>query len=75
MLPGDGLRLSVRNLLAGTVSTIRVGAVNTEVQVLLAGGQTMVATASRDAVQRLGLAEAAPVRVVFAESSVILGVV
>lgn len=75
VLAGDAPRLSVRNLLAGRVSAIRVGAVNTEVQVLLAGGQTMVAMPSRDAVQRLGLAEADAVSVVFQESSVILGVV
>lgn len=75
VLAGDAPRLSVRNLLAGRVSAIRVGAVNTEVQVLLTGGQTMVAMPSRDAVQRLGLAEADAVGVVFQESSVILGVV
>jgi molybdate transport system regulatory protein len=74
-LAGDAPRLSVRNVLAGRVSAVRVGAVNTEVQVLLGGGQTMVAMPSRDAAQRLALAEGTAVSVIFQESSVILGVV
>ena len=74
--PGEaGLRLSAGNDLAGRVAALVVGAVHTEVQVLLAGGQTMVAMPSREAVERLGLEPGDPVRVIFAESSVILGVV
>ena len=48
---------------------------NTEVQARLAGGQTMVAMLSRDSAQRLALRVGAPVRLLFQESSVILGVV
>jgi molybdate transport system regulatory protein len=69
------LSLSVRNALRGSVAQIRAGALNTEVQAQLAGGQTMVAMLSADSVKRLALRVGAPVRLLFQESSVILGVV
>jgi molybdate transport system regulatory protein len=76
---GDGasgsLSVSVRNVLRGVVTAIHAGTVNTEVQARLAGGQTMVAMLSRDSAQRLALQVGAPVRLLFPESSVILGVV
>ena len=71
----SALTLSVRNALRGTVTRIQTGAVNTEVQARLAGGQTMVAMLSDDSVQRLALRAGMPVRLLFQESSVILGVV
>ena len=71
----SALNLSVRNALRGTVTRIQTGAVNTEVQARLAGGQTMVAMLSDDSVQRLALRAGMPVRLLFQESSVILGVV
>ena len=71
----SALTLSVRNALRGTVTRIQTGAVNTEVQARLAGGQTMVAMLSDDSVQRLALRVGMPVRLLFQESSVILGVV
>lgn len=70
-----GLRLSVRNALRGTVVRLAVGAVNTEVQAQLAGGQAMVAMLSAASAQRLALRTGAPVLLMFQESSVILGVV
>jgi len=74
-LDGGPLQLSVRNALAGRVTALQVGAVNTEVQARLAGGQTMVAMLSRDSALRLGLHDGLAVRLLFQESSVILGVV
>ena len=71
----SALSLSVRNALRGTITALHAGAVNTEVQARLAGGQTMVAMVSRDSAQRLALRVAAPVWLLFQESSVILGVV
>ncbi len=73
--PDAGLRLSVGNGLAGRVSALQVGAVNTEVQVALAGGQTVVAMLSRDSAERLNLAVGMLVQAAFLESSVVLGVV
>ncbi len=75
VLPDKALRLSVGNALAGRVSALQVGAVNTEVQVALTGGQTVVAMLSRDSAERLKLAVGAPVQAAFLESSVVLGVV
>ena len=72
---GEAATLSVRNDLAGRITEIDTGAVNSEVQALLAGGQTMVAMVSRDSVQRLALRAGEPVRLLFQEASVILGVV
>ena len=69
------LRLSVGNALRGTVSRLEVGAVSTEVQALLAGGQTMVAMLSAASAERLGLRTGLAVRLLFQESSVIVGVV
>lgn len=73
--PSVSLSVSVRNALRGTVTAVHAGAVNTEVQARLAGGQTMVAMVSRDSAQRLALRVGVPVRLLFQESSVILGVV
>ena len=70
-----GSALSVRNDLRGTVTRVQAGAVNTEVQARLAGGQTMAAMLSAASALRLGLKAGAPVRLMFQESSVILGVV
>ncbi len=67
--------LSVRNALPGIVTRIEPGAVNAELQARLAGGQTMVAMLSDASVGRLGLRVDMPVRLLFQESSVILGVV
>lgn len=71
---GEGLRLSVRNTLAATVTQVLRGAVNSEVQARLQGGQTMVAMVSLGSMQRLRLRIGTPVWLLFQESSVILGV-
>jgi molybdate transport system regulatory protein len=69
------LRLSVGNVLRATVSRVHAGAVSTEVQALLAGGQTMCAMVSSASAERLGLRTGLAVRLLFQESSVIVGVV
>lgn len=74
-LPDSPMRLSVRNSLQGQVSAIHTGSVNTEVQVRLKGGQTMVAMVSRDSADKLKLAQGLDVLVLFQETSVIIGVV
>ena len=72
---GNALALSVSNALRGSVTKLRIGPVNTEVQARLAGGQTMVAMVSGDSAQRLALRAGSAVRLLFQESSVIVGVV
>ncbi len=74
-LESPGALISVRNALAGQVTKVDEGAVNTEVQARLAGGQTMVAMVSRDSVARLALRAGVVVQLLFQEASVILGVV
>lgn len=75
VLTEPALRLSAGNALTGQVSALQVGAVHTEVQVALAGGQTVVAMLSRDSAERLTLTIGATVQAAFLESSVVLGVV
>ena len=70
----DGARLSARNQLAGTVSRITAGAVNSEVVIELSGGGSVAAIVTRDSVKALGLARGRAATAVFKASSVIVGV-
>lgn len=71
---GEGeLKLSARNQLAGTVSRLLTGAVNSEVTIALPGGGTMAATVTRDSELTLALAEGMPATALFKASSVIVG--
>ncbi|AKP89408.1 molybdenum-dependent transcriptional regulator [Achromobacter xylosoxidans] len=72
--PGAGLRLSARNQLAGTITAVRTGAVNSEILIGLEGGATLAAIVTNDSAQDLGLGEGAPAVAIFKASSVILGV-
>lgn len=63
---------SAENQLDGVVRCVDRGAVNSEVVLELAGGQTLVAIVTLDAIERLGLARGVPARALFAASSVIL---
>jgi molybdate transport system regulatory protein len=70
----DGLKLSARNRLRGTVSRLTRGAVNSEVIVALAGGNTVCAIVTNDSVDEMELAEGKAVSAIFKASSVILAV-
>lgn len=74
-LPSTRISPSMRNGLPGTVVALHSGELNTEVQVRLKGGQTMVSLVSPDGAKQLGLREGSEVLALFSESSVILGVV
>lgn len=74
MTAGEGARLSARNQLAGTVTRVMRGAVNSEVVLDLHGGGTVAATITNDSVAALELVEGAPAVALFKASSVILGV-
>lgn len=63
---------SAANQLAGTVRSVKGGAVNAEVSVSLPGGQTLVAIVSRNSVRELGLRSGRPAVALFNASSVIL---
>jgi len=71
---GEPLKLSARNQLRGTVQTVKQGAVNAEVSLLLAGGAVMTAVVTNESVATLGLQEGANAVAAFKASSVILGV-
>ena len=49
------MKLSARNLLKSKVSKITMGAVNAEVEIELAGGQTIVSIITVNSVKRLDL--------------------
>ncbi|MFC0711994.1 TOBE domain-containing protein [Azorhizophilus paspali] len=49
------MRVSARNVLEGTVSTLKEGAVNAEVDVTLDGGDTLVAVVTLESARSLGL--------------------
>lgn len=49
------LKTSAQNQFVGTISSVRTGAVNDEVELTLAGGARIVATVPRDSTQALGL--------------------
>ena len=51
------LKTSARNRLLGTVIGITPGAVNDEIRLRIAGGQTLTATITRESTQELGLAD------------------
>lgn len=70
----QGLRLSARNCLQGTVAKVLPGAVNTEVVIELAGGTSVAAIVTKESADHLGLAVGKPATAIFKASSVILGV-
>ena len=74
-LPGAGaMKLSARNQLVGTISRVVPGAVNTEVVIALAGGNSMAAVVTNTSAKSMRLEEGKPVIAIFDASSVILAV-
>ncbi|OWY30536.1 TOBE domain-containing protein [Herbaspirillum robiniae] len=72
--PNAGVKLSTRNRLEGSVKAIKPGAVNTEVEVSLKGGETLAAIITQESANSMGLAEGKPVVAFFKASHVIVGV-
>ncbi len=66
-------RFSARNQLAGSITRLQVGAVNSEVSIELPGGGTIAAIVTRDSGDTLGLAVGGAVSAIFKASSVIIG--
>ncbi len=67
-------RFSARNELKGTVSGFTKGAVNCQVKITLAGGSTMSAMVTNEAVADMGLKEGSPVVALIKASHVLVGV-
>ncbi|WP_341674813.1 TOBE domain-containing protein [Niveibacterium sp. SC-1] len=68
------IRFSARNQLAGTVSALTKGAVNSDVKIKLAGGTEVHAVITNDAVSELALAVGKPASALIKASHVVLGV-
>lgn len=69
-----GYRLSARNQLQGTITQVKHGAVNAEVDIELTGGERVAATVTNDSVEALGLRKGEPATAVFKAGAVILAV-
>lgn len=69
-----GYKLSARNQLTGTVTHIKPGAVNSEIDVELKGGEKIAATITNDSVETLGLAKGQTATVAFKAGAVLLAV-
>jgi molybdate transport system regulatory protein len=74
MTEGEGARFSARNQLAGTISRLVPGAVNTEVVLDLTGGGSIAAIITNESARSLELAEGGTATAMFKASSVIVGV-
>ena len=69
-----GYKLSARNQLKGTVSQVKLGAVNSEVDITLSGGEQVITTVTNDSVEALSLHEGQSATAVFKAGAVILAV-
>ena len=74
MTDDEGIRLSARNCLRGTVKAVEIGAVNADVTLVLPSGVEISAIVTREAVNELGLKPGVAATAVIKASSVILAV-
>lgn len=70
----DGAKLSARNVLAGKVVSSHDGAVNSEVEIQLAGGMTVIASITLESLHALGLQQGDKVSAIVKASNVMIGV-
>ena len=69
-----GYKVSARNQLPGTITQVKPGAVNTEVDIELKGGEQVTATVTNDSVDTLGLRKGQSATAIFKAGAVILAV-
>jgi molybdate transport system regulatory protein len=67
------MRISARNILAGSVTKVTTGAVNSEVDLTLTGGDKVVAVITNESVAHLGLTEGKKAYAILKSSWVIVG--
>jgi molybdate transport system regulatory protein len=70
----ESAKLSARNVLAGEVARLEQGAVNSEVEIKLAGGTAVVASITKASVRALDLQQGDKVSAIIKASNVLLGV-
>jgi molybdopterin-binding protein len=66
------MKISARNVLKGTVKSVRVGTVNTEVTLELPGGLEIVSVITKLSAERLGLAAGKSAYAVIKSSEVLV---
>lgn len=69
-----GYKVSARNQLGGTVVAVKPGAVNSEIDIELGGGDIVAATVTNDSVATLGLTIGQPATAICKAGAVILAV-
>jgi molybdate transport system regulatory protein len=69
-----GYKFSARNQLQGTVTAVKLGAVNSEVDITLSGGEQVVTTVTNDSVEALDLKAGITATAMFKAGAVILAV-
>jgi len=69
----DGAKLSARNVLAGVVTSVLQGAVNSEVEIALTGGTVVVASITKESVDKLELKSGEAVSAIVKASNVMIG--
>jgi molybdate transport system regulatory protein len=67
------MKVSARNIFAGTVTGLTRGAINSEVLLSLKGGDTIVSVVTNESVEGLGLREGSEVYAIIKASSVLIG--
>lgn len=68
------MKISARNVLKGKVKAIKVGAVNSEIEVELPGGMTMVSIITKESAEKLGLKTGKDVYAIIKASNVMIGI-
>ncbi len=68
------MKISARNVLKGKIKEIKVGAVNSEVILEIAGGVDIVAIITRESVQNLKLRKGKQVYAIIKASNVMIGI-
>lgn len=74
LVTGAAINTSARNQLAGAVSRVTEGAVNSEVLLDMGQGLEIAAIITKDSVTRLALAPGAPAQALIKASSIMLAV-
>ncbi|RAI02404.1 transporter [Acuticoccus sediminis] len=67
------MKISARNVIAGTVTEVKNGPVNSQIRVDIGAGNVITSMITTDAATDLGLAEGKKVHVIIKASEVLLG--
>lgn len=68
------METSARNTFWGTISSVRPGAVNDEIELTMPSGTKLVASITKASTERLGLAEGSKVTAIVKATNVIMAV-